>query len=64
MAKKKRKWLQAANKRMEAKGTKGSFGKATPGKIARAKKRGGKAAKKAVFAGNMKRIAQKHKGRR
>lgn len=47
---------------MEERGTVGSFGKATPSKIAAAKKKGGKAEKKAVFAQNMKAIARKHKG--
>ena len=46
---------------MKEKGTLGSFGKATPKKIAAAKKNGGKAEKKAVFAQNMKKIAQKNK---
>jgi len=56
------KWIQAAREKMEEKGTVGSFGKATPKKIAAAKKKGGKAEKKAVFAANMKKIAEKHKG--
>jgi hypothetical protein len=55
------KWIQAAREKMEEKGTVGSFGKATPKKIAAAKKEGGKAEKKAVFASNMKKIAAKHK---
>jgi hypothetical protein len=54
-----RKFIQKATERMERKGTLGSFGKATPKKIARAKRHGGKAAKKAIFAQNMKRIAQR-----
>jgi hypothetical protein len=44
---------------MERKGTKGAFGKATPSKIAAAKKKGGLAKKRAVFAENMKKIAKK-----
>lgn len=66
MARKKRsrKFIQKAVARMEEKGTVGSFGRATPGKIARAKAKGGKAAKKAIFAENMKRIAQRRRGRR
>lgn len=65
MAKKKGKgkWIQKANKKMEEKGTKGSFGKATAKKIAAGKKKGGKAKKKAVFAENMKKIAEKRKKR-
>lgn len=60
------KWIQAASKEMERKGTKGAFGKATSKKIARSKKKGGLAKKRAVFAENMKRIAAKrhHKGRK
>lgn len=52
-------WIQSATDKMKAKGTLGSFGKATPKKIAAAKKKGGKAEKKAVFAQNMKKIASK-----
>jgi hypothetical protein len=51
------KWIQGATEKMKEKGTLGSFGKATPKKIAAAKKEGGKAEKKAVFAQNMKKIA-------
>lgn len=50
-------WIQAAEDKMEKKGTKGLFGRATPKKIARAKKKGGSAKKRAVFAQNMKKIA-------
>ena len=51
---------------MKRKGTVGAFGRATSKKIAGAKKRGGLAKKRAVFAQNMKAIARKHKrgGRR
>jgi hypothetical protein len=55
------KWIQHATEKMKAKGTLGKFGKATPKKIAAAKKKGGKAEKRAIFAQNMKKIAQKHK---
>lgn len=57
-------WIQKATAKMKKKGTLGSFGKATPKKIAAAKKKGGKAEKKAIFAQNMKKIAAKrrHKG--
>jgi hypothetical protein len=61
--KKSGKWIQAANKEMERKGTKGAFGKATEKKIARAKRKGGKATKRAIFAQNMKRIAKRRKRR-
>lgn len=54
-------FIQAATEKMKEKGTLGSFGKATPKKIAAAKKEGGKEEKKAVFAENMKKIAEKHK---
>jgi len=53
------KFIQEATEKMKKKGTLGSFGKATPKKIAAAKKKGGKMEKKAVFAQNMKRIAEK-----
>lgn len=55
-------WIQEAVKKMKAKGTLGSFGKATGKKIAKAKKKGGKMAKKAIFAANMKKIAKKRGG--
>lgn len=55
------KWIQAATDRMKEKGTVGKFGKATPKKIARMKKKGGVAKKEAVFASNMRKIAQKRK---
>jgi len=52
------KWIQKATARMKAKGTLGSFGKATPSKISRAKAQGGKMEKKAVFAENMSKISK------
>lgn len=55
------KWIQSATAEMEKKGTVGAFGKATPKKIANAKKEGGLEKKRAVFAQNMKKIAAKHK---
>lgn len=55
------KWIGEADAKMKAKGTKGSFGKATTKKIAAGLKKGGKMAKKAQFAKNMKAIAAKHK---
>jgi len=57
------KWIQAATEKMRKKGTLGSFGKATPKKIAAAKRKGGKAEKKAIFAQNVKRAA-KHRRKR
>lgn len=56
-----KKWIQKATARMKQKGTLGSFGKATPKKIQKAKKAGGKMKKKAVFAENMRKIAKKRK---
>jgi len=53
------KWIQKATAKMKKKGTLGTFGKATRKKIAAAKKAGGKMAKKAIFAQNMKKIARK-----
>lgn len=55
----KKKWIQEAVKKMKAKGTLGSFGKATEEKISAARAKGGKMAKKAQFAANMKKIARK-----
>lgn len=52
------KWIQEATDKMKKKGTLGSFGKATGKKIAAGKKEGGKEAKKAIFAQNMKKIAK------
>jgi hypothetical protein len=54
-------WIGKAQKSMQARGTEGSFGKATTKKIAAGLKEGGKMAKKAQFAKNMKAIAAKHK---
>ncbi len=54
-------WIQPAVAKMKEKGTLGSFGKATPKKIAAAKKEGGTMEKKAVFASNMKKDAAKRK---
>jgi len=54
-----KKWIQKAVAKMKKKGTLGSFGKATSKKIANAKKKGGKMAKKAIFAQNMKKVAKR-----
>lgn len=54
-------FIQKATAKMKKKGTLGSFGAATPKKIARAKKMGGKMKKKAIFAQNMRAIAKKRK---
>ncbi len=53
------KWIQKAVAKMKAKGTLGSFGKATSKKINSGLKKGGKMAKKAQFAKAMKKIAKK-----
>lgn len=55
----KRRWIQKATAKMKRKGTVGAFGKATKKKIAAAKKRGGLAAKRAVFAENMAKISRR-----
>lgn len=56
-------WMEHASERMKEKGTVGFFGKATPKKIARAKKEGGKMEKKAIFAENAKKASgHKHLG--
>jgi hypothetical protein len=55
------KWIQAATERMKRRGTVGKFGKATPKKIAAAKREGGTREKEAVFAQNMKKAAAKRK---
>ena len=54
-------WIQSARTKMEEHGTVGAFGKATPKKIAKAKKEGGVEEKRAVFAENMRKIAAKRK---
>ena len=54
-------WIQKATAKMKKKGTVGAFGKATPKKIAAAKKKGGIAKKRAIFAANMKKIASRKK---
>jgi len=54
-------WIQDAVAKMKEKGTLGSFGKATSKKISAAKKQGGLRKKKAIFAENMKKIAQRRR---
>jgi len=54
-------WIKKATDKMKAKGTLGSFGKATPKKISTAKKQGGKMEKKAIFAQNMRAVSSKRK---
>lgn len=54
-------FIQGATADMKKKGTVGAFGKATPKKIAMAKKAGGTEEKRAIFAENMKKIAAKRK---
>ena len=51
-------WIGAATAKMKARGTLGSFGKATPGKIKAGKAKGGLQAKRANFASNMKKISK------
>ncbi len=57
------KWMQGVRKSMEKRGTVGAFGKATPAKIARAKREGGVEEKRAVLAQTFKRIARNRKRR-
>jgi hypothetical protein len=57
-------WIGKATARMKKKGTIGKFGKATSKRISAAKKKGGVAKKRAVFAQNMKKIAAKRKGKK
>lgn len=52
-------WMEHAAEKMKSKGTLGSFGKATPKKIAAAKKKGGKQEKKAIFAQNAAKASRK-----
>jgi hypothetical protein len=52
-------WMEHASAKMKKKGTLGSFGKATPKKIAAGKRAGGKQAKKAIFAQNASRSAKR-----
>lgn len=56
--KKKKNWIGKAVRSMKKRGTLGSFGKATKKKIAAGKKAGGKRAKKAIFAQNVKKAAK------
>lgn len=52
-------WIGKATEKMKEKGTLGKFGKATPKKIAAAKKKGGIQEKRAVFAQTMSKIAHR-----
>jgi hypothetical protein len=54
-------FIQEATARMKRKGTLGKFGKATPAKIAAGKRAGGVRKKEAVFAENMRKIANRRK---
>lgn len=55
-------WMEHAAERMKERHTVGSFGKATPKKIAAAKKEGGLEKKKAIFAQNAKKVNAKRFG--
>lgn len=61
--KKKRKWIQAANREMERKGTKGSYGHHSEKQMNKDIRKGGKRGKKAQFAKNMRKIAKRRKRR-
>lgn len=56
-------FIQKAVASMKRRGTLGSFGKASPDKIKRAMKKGGRIKRKAVFARSMKRISEKRSGK-
>lgn len=60
MAEKDGHWMEHAAEKMKEKGTAGSFGRATPSKIAHAKKEGGVMEKKAIFAQNAAKASKKH----
>ena len=59
------KWIQGARKEMERKGTVGSYGHHSEKQMDRDIAKGGKRGKKALFAKNMRKIAnrRKHRGR-
>jgi len=57
------KWIQKAREGFERKGTVGAFGPATKKNVARGKRKGGVEKKRAVFAENMRKIAQRRKRR-
>lgn len=61
-----RKWMQAANERMERKGTKGSYGHHSMKQMLRDKAKGGAIGRKANFAINARKAVKKrhHKGGR
>jgi len=61
--KKKKNFFQRANASMERRGTKGSFGKATPKKIKAGLNAGGARAKKAAFAKAAKTVARRRKAK-
>jgi hypothetical protein len=56
-------WMAKARASMKKRGTVGSFGKATPGKIKAGLKAGGAQAKKAGFAKAAKTVAARHNGK-
>ena len=58
---KKRRWLQEANRRMERKGSKGSYGHKTVAQMKRDKAKGGAIGKKANFALNVRKFSRKKK---
>lgn len=58
-----KRWIQKSKEKMERKGTVGAFGKATPKKLARAKKHGGLAAKRAQWVININK-GRKNRGKK
>lgn len=63
MARKSKKWIQAARESMKRRGTVGSYGHHSPAQMKRDIRAGGKRGKKARFALNMRRIAARGRGR-
>lgn len=57
-------WIQKARKKMERKGTVGSYGHHSEAQMKKDIAKGGKLGKKAQFALNMERIAAKRKGKK
>jgi hypothetical protein len=60
-AKRSRKWIQKAVKRMKRKGTLGSYGHHSVKQMDRDIKRGGKIGRKALFARNVRKAARNRK---
>lgn len=57
-------WMERATAKMKERGTLGSYGKASPKKISRDIKKGGKIERKALFARNVARASRKSAARK